>query len=645
MPNVLNIRSAANSISSKLSGNTSHISGAFNIGIQGPSSNEGTLNNALNGNSVGSEYAGGEMVSGTSMETLNGMLSGNFNINTGNNSNGVNSSGSSSSQQPPSKYSTTGGAGASQNGEYSSGKEEVELIKPYNPTDPVVVFDPTFEKPGVVRDYVGETPSDKLDPEGNKTMVDNLQYEGVKIPMIQLNNLAIDHTKIINFKLKCCNFLPEVELKVNDYDGIISSSDIQGINSSMIVILFSNVEGTNKKISLDFYITECNVNNDGTIDYKGVMNLTIMTSRFNKQIGSGKINTYAMFEQIAKENRLGFAATPNCNSVCDNRYRQLYRETYIDFINDQLSYAGDGVDNIFEAWVDPFGYLVLVNVAWLMSYEVKPLQLVTKSINGLNNSDKETEEFKNTSKEILREITNSNEYAGIDNMHFDMYTNNVNNNDVVDKGTTSKYYYLVSPGDSNLIQTAEGMISEMSVDGVEARDYYNRENIEFIGIEFNEDDDDEGCVPTVVQKKNIENFKSNIYSKTITVEMSKANFMLERGTLILVDIEEQNEDANKMLINESDVVFADKASEEVIVKNENTEEQEFARKTMLYNDKFNSMRNVSLSGMYYIKDITYKYSIGDPEISQEMTLAKRGIRTNILNMTTARKSDLIEENN
>ena len=54
MPNVLNIRSAANSISSKLSGNTSHISGAFNIGIQGPSSNEGTLNNALNGNSVGS---------------------------------------------------------------------------------------------------------------------------------------------------------------------------------------------------------------------------------------------------------------------------------------------------------------------------------------------------------------------------------------------------------------------------------------------------------------------------------------------------------------------------------------------------------------------------------------------------------------
>ena len=56
-------------------------------------------------------------------------------------------------------------------------REVMELIKPYNPTDPVVVFDPTFEKPGVVRDYVGETPSDKLDPEGetphNSTYVRN----------------------------------------------------------------------------------------------------------------------------------------------------------------------------------------------------------------------------------------------------------------------------------------------------------------------------------------------------------------------------------------------------------------------------------------------------------------------------------------
>lgn len=623
----------------------------INGGTLAPESSQsnllGSIQSTLSENSIGSEFAGGAMTfeghstnikdafnsltsqpEGSVPSNLQAALSGGIPI------------------IPPSEYSTTGGAGASSNGSTNeSNEEDPDLVKPYNPTDPVVVFDPTFKKPALVRDYTGEDSSAKLDPQGNNSMVNNLEYEGVKIPMIQLNNIALDYSKIMDFQMKFCDFLPTVELKVDDYDDIIKSSDIPGISNTMIVIMFSNVEGTSKKISLQFYITDCKVNNDGTIDYKANLDLSNnLVSKHNKQIGSGKINTYTMFEQIAKDNQLGFAATPNCSSVCDNRYRQMYRETYEEFVKDQLSFAGDGTENIFEAWIDPFGYIVLVNLAWLMTCDLNPMQLVTKSINGMNFADKENEEFKNTSKEILRQITNTNTYAANDNMHFSLYTTNVNNNDVFNKGTSSKYYYLVNPGDSNLIRDAEGSICELSMDGAYAQENYKVENIEFIGIEFNEDDDDDGSgVPTIVQKKNIENYRSQLYNKTITVKMPQANLMLERGTLILVDIEEHDDSAKKLLINESDSVLASEPAEDLVVKNETTEEQADARNTLLMSDGFNDMTNIALSGVYYIKEIVYKYSYGDPEISEELTLAKRGLRTNILNESTPMKSDYVKE--
>ena len=54
-------------------------------------------------------------------------------------------------------------------------------------------------------------------------------------------------------------------------------------------------------------------------------------------------------------------------------------------------------------------------------------------------------------------------------------------------------------------------------------------------------------------------------------------------------------------------------------------------------NKMESAQNISVSGIYYIQDITFKYTRGEPEIKQIMTLIKKGVKTNLYNYTTARK--------
>ena len=47
-----------------------------------------------------------------------------------------------------------------------------------------------------------------------------------------------------------------------------------------------------------------------------------------------------MLYEIAKENKLGFAATKNCEDVNDENYRLIHSKTYVDYINEQLSLSG-----------------------------------------------------------------------------------------------------------------------------------------------------------------------------------------------------------------------------------------------------------------------------------------------------------------
>ena len=520
--------------------------------------------------------------------------------------------------------------------------ESIKLIEPYNPTDPIVIFDPTGEKSELARIYLGEKTNEAVDGVGDKIEENPLKIDGVKIPIIQLNNTAIDAHNIEEFNLKLVNFLPEIELKIYDYDRMIRSSDIPGMSNTITVILIAPTEGTSKKISLEFYVTECISNKDNTIDYKGIFNISSFRSIKNCQIGSGKLTTYELLEQIAKDNSLGFAATDGCKDINDKRYRQMYDETLSEFIEDQLSFAGTGSDTVIDAWIDEFGYLVMVNFAWVMQTKIDPAQLTIKVTKGINSGSKQSEDFENKVEDTIRMISNDLSRENEDNLVFSTYTDKVDNNEALKGGTNTKYYYLTDPGDSNTIQTSDGSIIEPSMDGANAARTYYTEKAEFVGINFTDDDDEENT-PMIVQQKNISNYRASMCNKMIVVEMPKANYLLQRGTLVVVDINETSDAAKEMVIDESNAVAKTGPETESLTEEDiNTEESELARRQMLWNDNKMGMQNIAVSGIYYIKDICFKYSNGDGEIKQVMTLVKKGLKTNLKNYMLPRKEHAIK---
>ena len=61
--------------------------------------------------------------------------------------------------------------------------EETQLKEPYNPTDPIVVFDPEFEKSSIV---VRWNPQGNEDP-SNELSQNALKEDGIRWPIIKLN--------------------------------------------------------------------------------------------------------------------------------------------------------------------------------------------------------------------------------------------------------------------------------------------------------------------------------------------------------------------------------------------------------------------------------------------------------------------------
>lgn len=504
-----------------------------------------------------------------------------------------------------------------------------ELVEPYNPTDPIVVFDPTMKKSIVVKNFIAdsETSSDiRSISEANV-----LNIEGVKIPIISLNNSHVEDKDILQFKLSLKDFLPTLELKIYDQDGRIKAMDVPGMENSITVVLISPIDGANKKISIDFYIDECNFNDDHTIDYKGVMKVMNLFSPKNQQLGSDKLSTYEMFEEIAKENELGFAATEDCKDIEDKRWRQLYRQTYIDYIKEQLTFAGKDDHSVFDAWVDQYGYLVLVNVPWVFNYELNYYQLTIKTVSGINTGNKIGEENNPVSGETLRLLSNSKFTGYGENLRFTSFQDVVNNNAIKD-GTKNKYFYMKSLCEENKIESVETEYKEFSLDGNDDENTYSIENIEFIGFDMT-DDDDEDNTPIIVQQKTVQNFFNQIYNKSIIVRMPKPNYLLQRGMLVLLDIEEYNSATKKAVIENASNAYASQSENDDDDTGKAPEDpgDVLEASEIAFGNYQTGIMNFAKFGLYYIKDITFLYEYGNEEIVQEMTLVKRGLRNNLNN--------------
>ena len=505
----------------------------------------------------------------------------------------------------------------------SDENNSIEFVDPKNPVDPVVVFDPEFEFSSIVLPY-NEEDTNKVNATGDD--INTLNVNGIMVPIIKLNNKIILPKDMYSLVIRVKDFLPTISLTVNDAYKNIQATDVPGMNNVITVILIAPVDGANKKMSMDFYITDCVFNIDNTVTYSGEFKFNGLQQVKYTQVGDDKLSTYELLEKIAKELKLGFAASEKCKDINDKRWRQIYSKTYINYIKQELGYGGVDENSIFDAWIDNFGYLVLVNISHIMNIGIDPKQLSIKVIEGATVTLPDNAVPKQNVEEVYRIITNSEESGSKHNLYFNNYNSIVNNNLIKDKGNSNKYYYLSSPGEDNTIAIKDLTVFENSVDGIKGIDDYKYENIEFIGT-FQTDDDEETC--KIFQKQIVENFFNKLHSKILKVELENANYSLQRGMLLTLLIEEYDI-ANKQFIEENNKnVVSD------------GEEEDSSEKTALSANERNNISNdeigilnPSLSGLYYIDGIEFNYYHGEQRIGQTLYLIRKGIQNNLTNKYT-----------
>jgi len=506
-----------------------------------------------------------------------------------------------------------------------------KLKDPRNPYDPIVVFDPELPETKVVVGYYPENEADKATSSRNPQEGAETRQTGIRFPLIKVNNNVINKGKIKAFKLSIMNFLPEIHLEISDADGLIQATDVPGFNNVITVILIAPVDGANKKITLNFYIKSCKFDN-GTGIYDGEYKLIDLQKTRCKQVGTDAISTYDCLSEIAKDCKLGFAATEGCKDIEDKRWRQIYSQTYVDFIKQQISFGGLDENSVFQAWIDEFNYLVMVNISKILYEKCEPEQLSIKIIKGETPTSNNDSNIQQSVEEVQR-IINNGKFSGINNMHFDKQQAIVSTDAIKDYGTLNTLYYMKGAAETNSIVTKQIQIIEDSVDGIEGLDEYQYEKSKFVGVDMSEDSNI--LYQTAVVKTN----RLKYFSEKLMVEMPKANYSLQRGMLVGVTNYEYN-------MNNKNVIM-DNSSNANALQGEMTDRtvEGFDKsETMgiLQNDSYPVM-NPALSGIYYIDGIEFVWNMKDVDIKQRLYLVKKGIRSRLINKYTTPKNKSANE--
>lgn len=464
-----------------------------------------------------------------------------------------------------------------------------ELIKePYNPLDPIVVFDPTFQKRYVLKQYEDiENHNPSISDQTN-----SLKDDAINIPVVKVNNVLLNDSQFDSLVINYDYFLPTIHVSVKDDEGFIKTCDTPGLDNFIEVIITSEVNGYYKKISLVFYITDYKIY-DEYISYDGIYKLQSLNTNVFKQIGDKKLSTYEMCEEIAKETKLGFAATEDCKDIKDEYYRLVQSTSYKDYIVEQLEIGGVDEKSIFDAWVDLFGYLVLVNVYYAMNEKIAPEQLTIHAMVGINSDVNSIPDV--TPTLLQRTLTNNKVNESDYNLLFDNYENVVDNNKIYSDGALNQGYYMTSPGKDNTIVNEELQIIENSLDGMQGCENYEYKKVQFLGIEFED-------TSLLFKKKINKRYFDKLRARRLKLELNNYNLGLERGTLVNIIFKEYDNTVIKTITPTEDI-----------------------------DDDAEGIVNPFSSGMYYIDGMEFTYKTEDHKIVQYLYLIKRDGLTNPLN--------------
>ena len=535
---------------------------------------------------------------------------------------------------------------------------DFKLEEPINFTDPYVLHDVQQKKPSIVQIYKPNdmTSVDNPEDKGQNEQVSSIKSDGLLYPIIQINTKVISYEQIIEMIINYDNFLSTIKLTILDQDELIQRTDIPGYNNMLKVIIVPEIEKIYKTIALEFKITSVKTRGQNITYYGQYKVLEFNKKRIKELIYNGcsnqkektdengnvtqtvkcnpsqnkQPNTWELLHIIANECKLGFSCTDECQNISDKLPRLIYNKNYEDFLYEQLSFSGVDENSVFDSWVDLYGYIVMINVAWVLNNEtINPNNLGIYSFTGIHGTD-DIHEPEQEAQLVPRTLTNFSKTGTINNLTFKNFNVIVNNSELL-FGTSSSMYNFelldINSG-NNAINQYDVEIIRDSVDDQKTEEY-EVQNQEKLVIECNE-------LPINKQKLIREKFFAKHRQRILEIELSKINLGLQRGTLINIVIFETNPRNKQYILSQSSNALAqdpiDEITDDDIIPDKMSEEE-----LNDINNESSELMNIGLSGMYYIDSMRFEYHNDENEIKQYLQLIKKSNLNNLSNLHTPTK--------
>ena len=514
------------------------------------------------------------------------------------------------------------------------------LIPPINYTDPYIWHDTMYSMEPIVRIYDPDV-RNNIDENGKingAQEYDATKVDGIMWPLIELNNRVLEKENIRHMILYYEEFTPTLYLEINDTGGYTKKEDIPGMNSEIKLVMIPSVDGVYKPIRLLFKIDDAYFEDD-IIYINATFKYTPLNKTYIKEIvfpactkcpqpESIMLNTWEYHHRIAQLVGLGFASTDQCKNIEDRIPRIMSSESYQEFIQRNIKFGGLDENSIFDSWIDLYGYLVLVNVPYVMNSTITFRHLAIYATTGLHSTSERIKSEEHP-KYVHRILTDYNIQGAPNNMNIEWYDPQTTNQ-MVEWGNMRNTMIFTPTGvqnGTNTIEQEDVLAKQNSLDAEYLEDYMISQEQD-IQIERYD-------IPTERQRNLRIAFFNKYKQRTFVVRMSQPNFGLQRGTLVEVRIFTEQREQKQNIQTGTDNVLGAQSTD--------VERQDFGDLTQreAMEDGTLQMLNYGLSGQYYISGMRFEYSYEDDSnktdnmIKQILILTKKGLYNNIENKYTS----------
>ena len=506
-----------------------------------------------------------------------------------------------------------------------------------NRTDPKVCHDPSITMEGIVRLFPNQN---KVNFEEGEVSTNNkfemTRVDGIEYPLVAVNDRNIENNEIISLTINYKTFLPQIELIIRDEHQKEQKINTTQMSSIIRVCIIATVNNVYRKLLLNFrtYDMQINESDPTLVTYYGTYYVKEFRQVNTRHIWMSSVcpaqpncgqgghinaNTWEMLHRIAELTGLGFAATKKCKEIPDHVIRNIYTQRYDQFIEQQLVHCGTDEENIFDAWVDLYGYIVMVNVPWVFNEDITPDELTINAVVGIHGTSNDVTEQKPVT--INRTLTNYNLTATPSNMEIASYNMDVDN-DSISHGTLEQVWMINFHGNLADVDALDVQSKQDSVDGDFIEDYNTGKNRPIPKFNFNDDawTGLSGGYDLHKQKIIRNAYFRKLRQSVLHVIMKNINLGLQRGTLVDIKIFDSDP------INKK-TTFAN--IDNLGVASETTDESNVPLPTEVNQEDIIMdggayMPNMKLSGLYYIDGMTFEYARDRGRIVQILHLIKKG---------------------